>query len=533
MKKTMVFAGFVALAISACVATTTNTGWIDIPFEKSFSASDLVVTKLEASVEPTLVVFTLYYKSGKDRYLSFFDPPDGTVLKYFDPNGLKKDSDSVTFRIDREKLVTAIGISMRFSTNQNPEADRNGLFPDLSVLRGKIPGIAQAIITKNAASDAAYATNLTAAGALGIARRLPPANFRRGRLTALPVYNADSGAMWQVDLRGWDVSSIDITQRKDDLLHADYDSKTIWPKALPDGFDPVKIMDLGRNPGLEVRALHAAGVTGKGVGIAIIDQGLLVDHVEYKDRIRLYEEIHSGDRSAAMHGPAVASIAVGKTVGVAPEADLYYIAETHGVFDGKGGFAWDLSWLAKSIDRIVEINEGLPKENKIRVISISLGISERLGNGALALEAIRRAREKGIYTAFVGSDPYFGMGRGPYADPDSPTSYLPGAFLAKSFYSGNSLSGIGIPMDARCTASPTGIEDYVFYSEGGMSWTVPYVAGLFALACQVKPDVTPELFWKAAAETGDYSDSAKDGKSYRLQKIVSPAKLIQYLRTGG
>ena len=31
------------------------------------------------------------------------------------------------------------------------------------------------------------------------------------------------------------------------------------------------------------------------------------------------------DPDAQMHGPAVSSIAVGKTVGVAPEADLYYI----------------------------------------------------------------------------------------------------------------------------------------------------------------------------------------------------------------
>ena len=44
-------------------------------------------------------------------------------------------------------------------------------------------------------------------------------------------------------------------------------------------------------------------------------------------------------------------------------------------------------------------------------------------------------------------------------------------------------------MDSRCTASPTGINDYVYYREGGMSWTVPYLAGLYALACQVNPDI--------------------------------------------
>jgi hypothetical protein len=53
------------------------------------------------------------------------------------------------------------------------------------------------------------------------------------------------------------------------------------------------------------------------------------------------------------------------------------------------------------------------------------------------------------------------------------------------------------------TASPTGNDDYVFYSEGGWSWAVPYVAGLYALACQVKPDITPAVFWAKALETGD------------------------------
>jgi hypothetical protein len=58
-------------------------------------------------------------------------------------------------------------------------------------------------------------------------------------------------------------------------------------------------------------------------------------------------------------------------------------------------------------------------------------------------------------------------------------------------------------MDSRCTASPTGNEDYVFYREGGWSWSIPYIASLYALACQVRPQITPEVFWAKAIETGD------------------------------
>lgn len=144
---------------------------------------------------------------------------------------------------------------------------------------------------------------------------------------------------------------------------------------MPYSFKPKKIMELGKSPGLGIKKLHKTGVTGKGVGIAIIDQALLVDHVEYKDNIKLYEEIHCSDKTAQMHGPTVASIAVGKNTGVAPEADLYYIAETHGTYNDKQ-FDWDFTWVAKSIDRILGVNKSLPKDNKIRVISISVGWTE-------------------------------------------------------------------------------------------------------------------------------------------------------------
>jgi subtilisin family serine protease len=80
------------------------------------------------------------------------------------------------------------------------------------------------------------------------------------------------------------------------------------------------------NPDAEVRRLHAQGITGRHVGIAIIDSFLYTDHREYGDRLRWYDEIDGrpGD-PAVWHGTAVASIAVGRTVGVAPEADLYFI----------------------------------------------------------------------------------------------------------------------------------------------------------------------------------------------------------------
>jgi hypothetical protein len=99
-------------------------------------------------------------------------------------------------------------------------------------------------------------------------------DFGRGALESLPHYNPKSTENWQVDLRGRDISRLDLRKSLDDLLYADFDSRTTWPTAdrMPEGFDHERIMELGKNPGLGVRKVHERGITGRGIGIAIIDQ---------------------------------------------------------------------------------------------------------------------------------------------------------------------------------------------------------------------------------------------------------------------
>src|SRR5512138_3782297 len=212
-----------------------------------------------------------------------------------------------------------------------------------------------------------------------IVRHPQPVDYSRffEKLTSIPKYDPASDDPWQIDLRSRNLKKIDMTASLPDLMYATFDSQTRWPEAdkMPAGFDWPKIMELGKDPGLGMRALHQQGVTGKGIGIAIIDQTLLVDHIEYKDRVRVYEEaedVTDGWQEVQMHGPAVASIAVGRTAGVAPEADLYYIAT--GDCGGANSIEdMDFSCRAKSIRRIVEINTGLPADRKIRVLSMSIG----------------------------------------------------------------------------------------------------------------------------------------------------------------
>jgi hypothetical protein len=201
-------------------------------------------------------------------------------------------------------------------------------------------------------------------------------------------------------------------------------------------------------------------------------------------------------------------------VGVAPDADLYYIAETHTKDDlgSREGNSFDFTVTATSIDRILEINRSLPEEKKIRVISLSVGWMPQHAGYNDVMAAVARAKQEGVFVLSVALREthgleFMGLDRDPLGDPEAVASYALSSKARQYLAMRKGSPLLLVPMDARATASPTGAEDYVFYRQGGISWTVPYLAGLYALACQVKPDVTPERFWAAALATGDALES--------------------------
>jgi hypothetical protein len=294
-------------------------------------------------------------------------------------------------------------------------------------------------------------------------------------------------------------------------------------------------MEMGKDPGLGIQYLHEKGITGRGVGIAIIDMTLLVDHQEYVNQIRVYEEaedVTGGWLQTSMHGPAVASISVGKTVGVAPEADLYFIAT--GDCGGAASIQdLDFSCRANAIRRIIEIDKTLPTERKIRVLSMAFGWDPGSKGYDEITSAVEEAKSAGIFVISSSISETYGfhfngMGRDSQVDPNRFESYFPGSWWAQQFYDGKiSLNQtLLIPMDARTTASPTGINDYAFYGQGGWSWSIPYLAGMYALAWQVDPGITPQEFWSTALQTGRTIQIKHNGKQYSFGVILDPQALI-------
>ena len=369
-----------------------------------------------------------------------------------------------------------------------------------------------------------------------IDRRPAVSDYNRGVLNTLGSFDPMKGDTFQIDLRSYDLSKLDLSSAADQLRFASFDDQTRWPagEQIPAGFDWKQVMEIGKNPGLGVRRLHEQGITGSGVGIAILDQPLQVDHSEYRDQLRLYEEINlDSSWTAQMHGPAVASLAVGKTVGVAPGADLYFIADWFVEPDRTVNF----TYLAQGIRRILEVNHSLPEGRKIRVISISRGYSPTDKGYSELMAAIRDAERLGVLVISVGmygsrKVGILGLGRDPMANPENVDSFQVAASLEPNL---ENIIGwpdqLWIPIDARTTASPTGTDDYVFYGVGGISWAEPYLAGTYALACQVDPKITPDQFWKLAIDTGSLIEVLHNGTQVKIGPIINPSGLIKALQT--
>ncbi len=364
-----------------------------------------------------------------------------------------------------------------------------------------------------------------------IERYPKPADYKRGFLDKVPeLKNEYEGGTY--DCRSYDLSNLDMSNQNEILQLIDFDTKTVWPSKLSKEFAPSDVMETGKNPGLGIRSLHKEGITGKGVSIAIIDQPLLIDHQEYSGKIKTYEEYNLKSKNSEMHGPAVTAILAGNTVGVAPDVNIYYIAMYPGKFFFKE-FKFDLNYMTESILKVVELNKTLKEDEKIRLISISLGWREENDGYDELIQAIETAKEDNIFVISASLEESYeiaisGLGRNIYKDPDDFDSYTPGLYWQDIYEEDKDKykDRILIPMDSRSTASPTGNNDYVFYNSGGISWTVPYYAGVYALACQVDQNITAEKFIELTKETSKEVDLNKEDNIVFMNMIIDPVALI-------
>lgn len=127
-----------------------------------------------------------------------------------------------------------------------------------------------------------------------------------------------------------------------------------------------------------------------------------------------------------------------------------------------------------------------------------------------------------------------GANRNPKGDLDNPDNYEACAFwkqdaeenpMDKNFKDKFLL----VPMDHRTVADFTDGTSYRYeVNNGGTSWSTPWFAGMYVLAKQADPDITPEMFWEYALETSDECKNNDSGQY--VGRIINPQALIEKIQ---
>lgn len=329
------------------------------------------------------------------------------------------------------------------------------------------------------------------------------------------------------DLRNCSVAGLDLRDRGDMALTFGFNEQTHWPPAakLPPGFVPSQVLTNAMNPGLGVRDLHRQGITGKGVSVAIIDYPILGRHGEYADRI---SEIHpvQGAQGSSMHGPAVASLLVGRQCGTAPDARVYFVA-----VPDPGG---DARQQAEALDWVVAKNRSLPAAERIRVVSVSAGPSgpgSPFRNGKVWDEAVARAEKAGILV--VDGTVHHGFLGPCNLDPKAPEDASRCVPIPTKrglrLFAGRLL----VPVSPRTIAEEYSTRVTGYYYCGwkdhtwgmfGTSWSMPYCVGVLAMGWQVNPQLPAprmkELLFESAYVRPDG------------ERIINPPAFIEAVKRG-
>ncbi len=272
----------------------------------------------------------------------------------------------------------------------------------------------------------------------------------------------------------------------------------------PTGYDPGKLIEWGKYPGLNMDILQKYGFTGKGAVVAYVDQPVEVNNQEQYKNANVKYVNNSGAKSS-MHGPAVLSLLCGKDTGTAPDATVYYYAHA----------AWkaDQKTHAECLYQIIEKNKTLSKGKKITMVAFSDNIDSSEKNEAAFKKAVKACEDAGIMVWFCGE-----YGSASFLVNSDKNNF---ENLTTDNWIGDGASNpelVYVPAGSRTTAYDEGNKSYIYWSSGGLSWTMPFMVGLYGIIKEIDPSLSQSDIRELVLSTA-YTNSSG-------MRIVNPVELV-------
>lgn len=327
-------------------------------------------------------------------------------------------------------------------------------------------------------------------------------------------------SLW-LDLSYMDLSAYDLSQM--DVSFVTYSDLTVWSKdvsKLPSHFQPKEFLEERKNFGLGIKNLHKQGITGQNRAMAVIDWRKLSNHLEYYQNIKGYEELDVLPEGGDMSGGQLVSALVGKTCGVAPDADVYYYSV--------GTIGRSQTYYALALNEICDLHEELIKigKNGIDAVCLLRGLLASCfqdDEGAAEFkQAAERAHKLGIWLSFDYQN-YGAVGVGCKigGDVENFEDY-------ELFYSQNPRripdekrlrQTLCFPAGRHTVAGSDTLKSYIFNPYPAN--LEAYKCGLYLLAKSVNSNLSGQEFWQKALATGDFKEN--------IGIIINPQRLIESL----
>jgi serine protease AprX len=335
-------------------------------------------------------------------------------------------------------------------------------------------------------------------------------------------------------------------------------SATTPDTAVPSDVNHVLLREIGAD------VLHGRGLTGRGVGVALIDTGVSPVR-DLAGRIKPVQDPHdpygpraqvacvdlSGERScddSYGHGTFMAGLVAGdgassggRFSGVAPKAHVVSVK-----IAGRDGSA-DVSKVLAALQWVVSFKD----DHGIRVLNLSLGTNSRVSPEVDPLNlAVQRAWRSGIVVVVAASNR--GPGPGTISKPaDDPLVVTVGSVddrqtpatsddrvpafsgrgptahgLAKPdvVAPGGRVVGLRVPGSTVDALSPKGVVSAGYRRGSGTSMSAAVVSGLTALLLEARPDWTPDRV-KHALAAGAVKVGARDPLLVGAGLVNGPAAL--------